>query len=178
MVFALAALGCRPSIRMAQPGNSYFERCYAADQDPEVGDAHRLECWQVWLDHYTEGQSTERVRHARERVEALVLAVHGAPAVEPPTPADAGVAATDDGGAPSPDAGTTAAAGPTPGACPARPDARVGVACPSPPDDAAGPCADVCNPRWYRCVSRCAGYERRCLDACELEHRTCMAACY
>jgi len=184
MVLALAALGCRPSIRVAQPGNTYFERCHAADGDPEVSDARRLECWQAWLDHYTEGQPVERVRHARERIEALVLAVH-APPTPRPAPmdapdggaaiaADGGVDAADDGGTPD---GSTAAIRPAAG-CPARPAARPGVACPSPPDDASGPCAEVCNPRWYACVGRCEAFERRCLDACELEHRTCMAACF
>lgn len=172
---------------MVHQSEAYFERCDAADRDPEVGDAHRLRCWEAWIDHQTEGQPPSKVRYARERIEALVLALHAPPAPPPPArggaPSDAGpptdaAALPDAGQDASPQESGRSPPPPLAGGCPARPTALPGVACPSPPERVSGPCADTCDPAWYRCVSHCTQFEHECLDACELEYRTCVGGCF
>lgn len=53
---------------MLHQSNVYFERCSAADFDPERSFDERRRCWEAWLEHYGSGQSPLRVEHARNRV--------------------------------------------------------------------------------------------------------------
>ncbi len=65
------ALACGPSLRMIHESDTYYERCYAADVDPQITVDTRRECWALWLEHYTPGQPPDRVAHARSRLAAL-----------------------------------------------------------------------------------------------------------
>lgn len=66
-LFACALHACGPSPRWQHVGNRYFEYCHQADVTRSASDAELAQCWRAWLDHYTGGQSTERVQHAKER---------------------------------------------------------------------------------------------------------------
>lgn len=70
LLTALFVAGCAPSIRMVHRSRAYFERCYAADFDPQIRRTERHACWVAWLDHYTSGQPRERVMYARTRAAA------------------------------------------------------------------------------------------------------------
>lgn len=56
---------------MLHQSEVYFERCHAADLDTRRTTAERLECWSAWIEHYRDGVSVGRARHAARRVEAL-----------------------------------------------------------------------------------------------------------
>jgi hypothetical protein len=56
---------------MVQQSHAYFERCHAADFDPEETRSRRRRCWRRWLEHYTAGQPAERLLYAQRRLKAL-----------------------------------------------------------------------------------------------------------
>lgn len=58
---------CGASPRRQYLGNRYFEYCHRADLEQSASDAALARCWHAWLEHYTVGQSAERVAHAKER---------------------------------------------------------------------------------------------------------------
>lgn len=168
---------------MLEQSRTYFERCHAADLDPEVPVAEKEECWALWLDRYTAGQAPEVVAYATKRQRALARGE-----TLPPLPGmggDAEPALQSIGPAPESSADGGAEGDRVHSASEDRPGLACGGSpepgpprCPSPPGVDVGPCADVCNPRWYRCASQCVEPDSRCLEACEIEHRTCMGGCY
>lgn len=56
---------------MVHQSTTYFEQCHATDLDRQMSIAEKRSCWSTWLSHYTIGQTPERVRHARLRMDAL-----------------------------------------------------------------------------------------------------------
>ena len=173
-LLALVTLaGCGSSIRLLEQSRTYFERCHAADLDPGVELAVKEECWGRWLEDYSEGQSPEVLTYAQGRKRALssggtlppLPGMGGAEA--PAAPAEGRVELVLES---TPEGSALVSCGVRPE--PAAPR------CPSPPGLDEGPCAEVCNPRWYGCAGQCTAPDRRCLEACEVEYRTCMGACY
>jgi hypothetical protein len=171
----LLASSCAPSLRMVHRSRAYFERCYAADFNPEIRRTERHACWVAWLDHYTAAQPRERIMYAHARVAAQARDTDALALPGVDDPADAGVAL-----APIADAGQLADAEPI--AADARP-AHAAFAIPPPPEPAmprrgSPACAPVCGPRFSACVALCNPENpEACRDACIAEHRACGNAC-
>lgn len=170
---------------MIHESDTYYERCYAADVDPEISMDTRRQCWALWLEHYTPGQPPDRVAHARTRLAELEAGVQAPPLpdVPPPLatePADAGVEvsvldgaveATSDAGAAVTDAGPV---GPP---APDSPEVRANYRSP-PPVSVTTACDPVCLAGWEECIPRCDDRTRACRAACQARYRNCQAACY
>lgn len=56
---------------MVHQSDTYFERCYAADLDPDLGRARKHGCWQRWLASYSRDQTVSHIRYAQARERAL-----------------------------------------------------------------------------------------------------------
>lgn len=179
---------------MIHESDTYYERCYAADVDPEISVDTRRECWALWLEHYTPGQPPDRVAHARSRLAALEAGEAAPPlpdtAVLPGTEAvseisDAGVEASAllDGATPEPlldgavAAAATADAGPVGPPRPDSPEVRAAYRSP-PPVSVTTACDPVCLVGWEECIPRCDDRTRACRSACQARYRSCQAACY
>ena len=194
VVMGVAFGGCGPSLRMVHEENAYYERCYAADVDPQYSVEFRRECWGRWLEHYTAGQPTDRVAYARGRYEALARGEERAPLPgqePPPLDVDVDVDERDggseapetelsDGGVPLGDAATGIAEGdggggpesPDPDSAEVRSRYR-----PPPPAGQTSPCDSVCASHWETCVPRCDGRPHACIIACQERYRSCQAGC-
>jgi len=183
-VMATASLGCGPSLRMVHQSNSFFERCHGADFDSSVTPDQRGQCWSVWLEHYTLGQSPDRLVYARQRIVDIQTGQESvAPMPGMPTSQVEGsyTASYLSLGAPdtvpeSPDqtettdeatAEATASAAPSE-AQPRRPRAP----------NADHECSEVCEPRWDACIARCDNPHGACRHTCETHHSTCLAGCF
>lgn len=191
---------------MVQQSATYYERCQAAELNPERTMDERRECWVAWLEHYTTGQPLERVSYAQERRIALA---HGEEVAPLPDQVDPGHELRS-----SQEASTSAAPEPdgpvegseAPEAAPDGTDSGQAIADPNifrqdegappgrhfsvrtvaPPDEAPvpgppgvvdSPCGSACNPAWYRCAERCHGRSGGCMNACVSHHRQCMGGC-
>jgi hypothetical protein len=64
----IVTAGCGPSLRRMHRSEVYFERCYAADFDPQVPIDERRACWQAWMEYWQRDQPIERVDYVRERI--------------------------------------------------------------------------------------------------------------
>jgi hypothetical protein len=63
--------GCGPSFQAIYEGDSRFEHCYALEENPSVAMQQKGACWNEWLQHYTYGQTRDRVEYAAARSRAL-----------------------------------------------------------------------------------------------------------
>lgn len=204
VVCVLAGLfACGPSMRMIHESDTYYERCYAADVNPDVSIDLRRQCWSLWLEHYTPGQPPDRVAYARARESELAAGISAPPL---PSRTSAGApqptTATEDGGAPSdpasstppaagtPDAGvhgdSDSGVGPSPELAdgsntgaprPDSPAVRAAYRSP-PPTSATTACDPVCREGWDACIPRCDDRTRACRAACQAQYRSCQAGCY
>lgn len=172
---------------MIHESDTYYERCYAADVDPQISMETRQQCWALWLEHYTPGQPPERVAHARMRLAELEAGVQAAPLPDAPLPlavesVDAGVevalldgaVATANDGAP---VATATDAGPLGPPAPDSPEVRANYRSP-PPVSVTTACDPVCLVGWEECIPRCDDRTRACRSACQARYRSCQAACY
>src|SRR5262245_15726431 len=66
---ALAA--CGPSFQVIYEGNSRFEHCYALEENPQASMPAKAACWRDWSEHYTYGQTRDRINYATARYVAL-----------------------------------------------------------------------------------------------------------
>lgn len=172
--FTFTAVGCVPSLRVVQQGHVYFERCYAADFDPQIPLAEKHACWNAWLSHYTTGQSRERVRYARRR---LYQIEHGRPVPRLPGLPEAGadsrdvVAISEPGPAESTRGANESS--------PAEP-AEMAADRESPlPQNTNPACAALaCEPAWRACMAECADNHYPCQDACRVELHACARGCF
>ncbi|MDB4974329.1 MAG: hypothetical protein JWN48_2670 [Myxococcaceae bacterium] len=172
-MFAMAstcavALGCIPSHRMVHEGDTYFERCYAVDFDPQVRPEQKEGCWQAWLAFYTRHQPAHRVDYALRRIEAVQ---NGEPSLELPgtvaaelLPQDVKTELTSLVRA---DAGVS------------RTEPRLLA---STMEGDAGPvengCSHYCGEYEAACNARCHEGSRTCLLGCESERKICLNGCY
>lgn len=194
-VFFSLMAGCAPSLRAVQQSTTYFERCHAADADPNLSVEDKLACWDVWLAHYTYGQSSHRVRYAERRRAGLTQGER-----VPPLPGgdraqvhtlrpehasnEAALDVAADRAAPPPEAieqpqaSLTFSNRPPDVASRREIRARDRQRPPPPPTRSETPCAHLCDPKWDRCAAPCVNRQRGCLAACRTEHRICLSACY
>lgn len=72
---ALAAfsvvLACGPSFQAIYEGNAQFEHCYALEEKALTTMSRKADCWRDWSEHYTYGQTRDRVQYAIARYVAL-----------------------------------------------------------------------------------------------------------
>jgi len=67
----VVALGCGPGFQAIYEGDARFEHCYALDENPSASMTAKGECWRDWMDHYTYGQTRDRVAYAAARTRAM-----------------------------------------------------------------------------------------------------------
>jgi len=63
--------GCGASYQAVYAGDVRFEHCMALDAHPDVNPDIRRACWSAWVEHYTYGQTRDRVGHALMRIRQL-----------------------------------------------------------------------------------------------------------
>lgn len=68
------APACGPSFTALYEGDARFEHCYALDDSGQESMQKRADCWRDWMDHYTFGQTRDRVQYANNRYKALTSA--------------------------------------------------------------------------------------------------------
>lgn len=184
-----AVLACGPGFQAVYEGNSRFEHCYGLEETPQATMREKADCWRDWSDHYTYGQTRDRIQYAIVRYvalsqapnvptdEALMMAAPGvtprvstitAPApssafAPPPKVLDVDGGSGYVGVAPPPSAAGTAAtavASPTPPKAPAVGAKDAGVA--PPPDDRANARSELPG---ALCSDRCTTTFATCKDA-------------
>lgn len=69
-----ASAACGPSFQAIYEGNTRFEHCYAMEEDPQRSMHDKADCWRDWSEHYTYGQTRDRVQYAIARYVALSAA--------------------------------------------------------------------------------------------------------
>ncbi len=183
---------CGPSLRRVHTGDVYFERCSGGDRDDRYTDAERRRCWDAWLTHYTDGQSDERISHARERVtlldperSALIELATGEAELE----AELASSEAEAAHLPPSEAPIVVLTGTATGADTdratreARPPREetpelVERHRPTRPRTSTARCDGTCLPPWETCVDRCDDRDRACHNACRQRFRVCSSACY
>lgn len=197
----LAPSACGPSFQAIYEGNTRFEHCYALDENPALSMPDKAACWRDWSEHYTYGQTRDRIHYATARYvalseapnvptdEALMMAAPGetprASTISAPTPTNAF--------APPPKvldpselrAVTSTQKGDTPGGT-----ALDGGATSAPKEPAlpASLCADGCGENYRSCSAGCGttedggggrkGTTGTACQACSKTYRTCMRNCF
>lgn len=201
ILVALVVCGaCGPSFQAIYEGDARFERCYALEENPLTSMSKKADCWRDWSEHYTYGQTRDRVQYAIARYVALSAASE-APTDEAMMLAAPGVTPRlTNIAAPAP----TSAFAPPPKVLSDAPDAdverpnerasdRVKVVTGSPhgPDASSEPvppsqaCADGCLTDYRACRAQCVGpkADARVLGgvpcrACDGTYRGCMHTCF
>ena len=203
LLFSLCGLACGPSFQAIYEGNARFEHCYALEENAQTAMREKSDCWRDWSEHYTYGQTRDRIHYATARFVALSQSTNlptdeammmGAPGVTPrqttitaPQPTNAFAPppkVLDDG-----DAGAkpqrpselplvvhfaAPASSPPPGVSPPpASSASQGSAPPAAPAIAPLPGAE--------CTDGCGKKVRECKElaqACDKSYRACMRACF
>ena len=65
------ALACGPSFQAIYEGNARFEHCYALEESAQKPATEKVDCWRDWSEHYTYGQTRDRIHYATARYVAL-----------------------------------------------------------------------------------------------------------
>jgi hypothetical protein len=192
---AAAGSGCGPSFQALYEGNSRFEHCYALEENPQAPMQGKADCWRDWSEHYTYGQTRDRVQYAIARYVALSQApniptdealMNAAPGVVTPRVREQTITAPTptNAFAPPPKVLEAEDAGPPPSATPsalpsAAPPAPVGMPLP------ASACGDSCGAAYQSCRASCrsdgGAPSPRKVDpcrACDGAYRGCMRACF
>jgi hypothetical protein len=144
-----------------------FERCYALDWKGQVDPGIRTRCWEEWLAHFAEGQTRDRIEHARMQVKGGGAGAHigatgsaeqpiAARALPEPTSVFSPVPMMA-----SPNASSQASAGVTASAS-AEPAVRSG-------------CETRCDKALEGCLSGCAS--AICEQFCAQRHGKCTPKC-
>ncbi|MCL2777281.1 MAG: hypothetical protein FWD73_04690 [Polyangiaceae bacterium] len=192
-LFALAwaaACACGPSFQAIYEGNARFEHCYALEENPRTTMRAKADCWRDWSEHYTYGQTRDRVEYAVARYVALSrlrsaptdeAMMNAAPGMRPrvttitaPAPTNAFAPPpkilVELGDAQAPRSLVTGLA--------PREAASVSVASPTP----GAVCADRCLKTFRTCGLSCEGAGSSSAgapcNACDGSYRTCMRACF
>lgn len=191
VLFATAA--CGPSFQAIYEGNARFEHCYALEENPQTSMREKAACWRDWSEHYTYGQTRDRIHYATARYVALSQA--------PQIPTDEALMMAAPGEAPR--LSTITAPAPTNAFAPPPkvmeppprpPEADAGVAIEAGAAAAsvlalalpASSCADRCGDEFRDCSGGCvesdAGKARdkkaRSCQQCQKTYRACMRGCF
>ena len=71
LVSAAGFAACAPSYQAVYEGNVRFEHCYALEENQQRPLLEKSQCWRDWSEHYTFGQTRDRVQYAISRYVAL-----------------------------------------------------------------------------------------------------------
>lgn len=196
------SLACGPSLQAIYEGNSHFEHCYALEENAQTKLGDKVDCWRDWSEHYTYGQTRDRILYATSRYvalsqsastptdEALMMAAPGMTRRESnitaPTPTNAfapppKVLEPSDASAPPAQPSEQAL---LLGAA-ADADARADAGALAAPQAAlpAARCTDGCGDKFRDCRGKCgapaAGASKPSpCGACDRTYRACMRACF
>ena len=64
----VTSIACGPSLKKTYESTRSYERCYAADYDPQVSPETRRACWSDWLETHAKDQPPERITFAERRL--------------------------------------------------------------------------------------------------------------
>lgn len=190
---AAAVTACGPGFQAIYEGNVRFEHCYALEENAQAPMQDKAGCWRDWSEHYTYGQTRDRVHYATARYvalsqaptiptdEALMMAAPGearATTITAPAPTNAF--------APPPrilDIKEPAAPKETPSA-PVNPPT---AAAPPPPTVLPGSiCSETCASGFRGCGNGCdptgkpvpPNTDEKACAVCAKTYRTCMKGCF
>jgi hypothetical protein len=185
-----SALACGPSFQAIYEGNARFEHCYALEENAATVIPEKADCWRDWSEHYTYGQTRDRIHYATARYvalsqsssvptdEAMMMAAPGM------TPRQSTITAPAPTNAFAPPPKVLEDYGDASTARPARPSEVpmvVGVGASSASAKAAPPAPPPLPPLpATECGDSCKTKFRDC-DAgatCEKPYRACMRACF
>ena len=185
---ALAGLGiaCGPSFQVIYEGNVRFEHCYALEENAQAPMGQKGECWRDWSEHYTYGQTRDRIQYAIARYVALTSAsmptdeamMAAAPGVTPRQTSINAPAPTNAFAPPPKVLDEDAGAAPPPR--PSEKNRTLG-------DPDAGPKAVSAPMPGADCENKCTGTYRDCehttpdggtSSKCEKPYRACMRTCF
>lgn len=196
---AALVLSCGPSFHAIYEGNARFEHCYALEENAQSPMRARADCWREWSEHYTYGQTRDRIQYATARYvaltqapnvptdEALMMAAPG----EMPRVTTITAPAPSNAFAPPPKTLETMEAGapiPPPNDMSAIPQKDAPVT--SAPGMAVLPantCADSCGAAYHGCGTNCADKpdgglrdkeKDKACQGCEKTYRACMRGCF
>ncbi|MCL2723996.1 MAG: hypothetical protein FWD69_06115 [Polyangiaceae bacterium] len=187
----VAASACGPSFQAIYEGNARFEHCYALEENPQATMPAKADCWRDWSEHYTYGQTRDRVQYAIARYVALSQApttptdealMNAAPGVMPRVNTISAPAPTS-AFAPPPkvlvEVTDAQATPPYPGVA-ALASATIHVAPPLPDTSCADQCSNAFRVCGVQCVNPAPG--SRAIGApcttCDDNYRACMRACF
>jgi hypothetical protein len=190
VALVLAPSACGPGFQAIYDGNTRFEHCYALEENSQAPMQEKASCWRDWSEHYTYGQTRDRIHYATARYVALSQApnIPTDEALMMAAPGEAPRASTITAPAPTnafapPPRLLEAPAAPKEAEHPSEPapsQAIIHAALPTPaPPEST--CAETCANTWHGCESRCnAGAKpssKGCAD-CTKTYRTCMRGCF
>jgi hypothetical protein len=66
-----SGMACGPSFQAIYEGNARFEHCYALEENGQTVVNDKVDCWRDWSEHYTYGQTRDRISYATARYVAL-----------------------------------------------------------------------------------------------------------
>jgi len=199
-VAAGGALACGPSFQAIYEGNARFEHCYALEENPQVPMPDKAACWRDWSEHYTYGQTRDRIHYATARYvalsqapslptdEALMMAAPG----ETPRATTITAPAPTNAFAPPPkvlDPGDAKRTGAHPGEAGDIPMLSIDAGAPSSahaPTLPGATCADACSSSYRSCGGGCEttdaaappGEKAKACQACRKTYRACMRDCF
>jgi hypothetical protein len=210
-VLAVAMLvvgaACGPSFQVIYEGNARFEHCYALEENAQTLVPEKADCWRDWSEHYTFGQTRDRIHYATARYVALSQSTNvptdeammmAAPGMTPRQSTITAPAPTN-AFAPPPkvlEDYPDASAGKPP-----RPSERPVIVGSGPPSVDAGPgsagagpsgvlpaadCGEGCARSFRECNATCAsadagvaaGAKTATCVACEKSYKGCMRGCF
>lgn len=197
------ALACGPSFQAIYEGNARFEHCYALEENAQTVMREKADCWRDWSEHYTYGQTRDRIHYATARYVALTQSSNvptdeammmAAPGMTPRQSTITAPAPTNAFAPPPkvldeyPDGGTTKPLRPSevpvvvgPGGASIDAGAVQGAgALP------ASACGDGCGKAFNDCKATCTSADAGKADAgkdvtctqCEKTYKTCMRGCF
>lgn len=181
----VTVFACGPNLRTAYESDIEWERCRTLDNDPQASREERIQCWSYWEQTYTEGQSPDRVQHARDRIARLRASTNGnppsagnqqqrrddaaPPRAESPTPSPPPASSTVMNNR----SGDSTPAGASDGGYPSPPSSNTVVNTPP-----GANCATACRDAWTTCSSNCTRNDAACIAHCDDTYRDCMRGCY
>jgi len=173
LVLVLTLAACSASLRVGHRNTVFFERCHAADLDPQIRLEDRSACWARWLAHYTAGQPPDRRIYAWERRAALEQGEEMSPILF----GDSGLVS------PNPGPHDENSAGENPG----NPQETEGINISEIQQDSEeisneneirNPCDAICQPRRQHCEEACVDRTRGCIRHCVTEYEFCRGGCF
>jgi hypothetical protein len=177
-----SALACGPSFQAIYEGNARFEHCYALEENAQTALPEKGDCWRDWSEHYTYGQTRDRIHYATARYVALSQSSNvptdeammmAAPGVTPRQSVITAPAPTNAFAPPPKVLGDYGDAGASRGLRPSEVPTVVGAVDAGPTPKAAPPLPAA------ECGEGCRSTFRDC-DAgpCDKTYRACMRACF